>query len=112
MKKDIYFSASADITRRAGIISSRYRTKEGRFIITDKDLVRVQLVMTPEEFMHGVDIIEITEREANRLIAENGYQLGEEYIEDTSSSSSSEEAPAVEEQESSSSEEENNESEE
>lgn len=101
MKKDIYFSASADITRRAGIISSRYRTKEGRFVITDKDLGRVQLVMTPEEFMHGVDITEITEREANRLIAENGYQMGEEYAE-SSSSSSSEEAP-LEEQASSSS---------
>ncbi len=82
MNKDINFSASADIARRAGIISSRYRTKDGRFIITDKDLGRIQLVMTPEEFMTGIDVRKITEMEAKNLIAENGYQIGEEYVEE------------------------------
>lgn len=81
MKRITYFTAGADIVRRAGIIASRYRTKDGRFIITSDDLWKLSLVMTPMEYVTGLDIIEVSETESKRLIAENGYQMGEDYAE-------------------------------
>ena len=79
MVKENYFTASAELTRRAGIIESRYRTKDGRYVITDKDLQKLSLVMTPQEFIGGIDVVEISEKEAKRLISEGGYHVGELY---------------------------------
>lgn len=87
METDIYFSASADIARRAGVVGSRYRTKDYRFIISDKDLGAIRLVMEPEEYINGIDVVRISETEARHLIAENGYQIGEEYVGEPSNQS-------------------------
>lgn len=79
IKKDKYYSASADIARRTGVINSRYRTKDGRFILSDKDLGRARLVMTPEEYINGMDVTPLTDGQAKKLIAQNDYQLGDVY---------------------------------
>ena len=96
MIKEKYYTASAELTRRAGTIDSRYRTKDGRYVITDRDLGKISLVMTPQEFIGGIDIIEVSEKEAKRLVSEGGYHLGELYEEnegnqEDAGSSSSEE---------------------
>lgn len=91
MKQEQLFSASADIARRAGVVASSYRTKEGRFILAESDLSRLK--MYPEEYVSGLDVIKISRDEAKRLIAENGYQMGEEVI----GSSSSEGEESIEE---------------
>lgn len=115
MKQEQLFSASADIARRAGVVSSSYRTKEGRFILSETDLSRLKIY--PEEYVSGLDVIRITYEEAKRLIAENGYQMGEEIIDSSSSEGEEtveENAPAEEEtaeSASSSSDNENNEEE-
>lgn len=103
LNTDTYFSASVEIARRTGVISSRYRTVDGRFIITDKDMGPVRLTMTPEEYVYGLDVILITRQEAMRLIAENNYQTGERQVEPepepepvVETSSNEEETPADE----------------
>lgn len=93
MVKEKYFTASAELTRRAGIIESRYRTKDGRYVINGNDLQKLSLVMTPEEFIGGIDVVEISETESKRLISEGGYHLGELY---ENTEEVSEEAPVEE----------------
>lgn len=82
MKKKALFSASADIARRTGVINTCYRTKDGRFILSENDLSPIRLVMLPDEYVNGLDVIKVTDEEAKRLIAENNYQIGEEYLEE------------------------------
>lgn len=74
MNAQLTFSVSADIAERTGLTEVRYRTEDGRYILTDKDLAR--LTLTPEEYMHGIDVILLTEEEAGRLIAEGGFNVG------------------------------------
>lgn len=73
--KKLYL-ASEDIARRARCIDSSYRTKDGRFIISEKSLRDFSFRMTPEEYVTGLDVEMITEEEAQRLIAEGGYAIG------------------------------------
>jgi len=87
MDAQVNFSVSADVAVRAGLANERYRTADGRFVMTDKDLQRVRL--TPEEIVHGLDAIMLTKQEAEHLIAENGLKMG--FEEDTA-----EEEPVVE----------------
>lgn len=97
MKEKIYFTASADLVRRAGIIASRYRTKDGRYVIDGDDLAKVSMVMTPYDYIHGIDVIQVSEIEAKNLIAENGYQMGEEYVPDSEPETEQEAVEAEEE---------------
>lgn len=81
MDAQVNFSVSADVAVRAGLANERYRTADGRFIMTDKDLQRVRL--TPDEIVHGLDAIMLTKQEAEHLIAENGLKMGfEETVEE------------------------------
>lgn len=74
MRAEGTFLASADVARRAGAIGTSYRTKDGRFVISEKALRSLQ--MKPEEYVSGLDVELISEQEAERLIAENGYKYG------------------------------------
>jgi len=75
MEKSIYFSVSADVAERSTLKDVRYRTKDGRFILTDKDLQRVRLL--PSEFITGIDAVMLKDKdEADKLIAAGGFLLG------------------------------------
>lgn len=97
MDANVNFSVSADIARRSGLINMRYRTADGRFILTDKDLQRVRL--TPDEFVSGLDAIRLTKSEAEKLIAENNFKMGEASTEEIAEQAVNEETPDVEETE-------------
>lgn len=77
MREEGTFLASADVARRVGAIATSYRVKDGRYVISEKALRGVRLQMTPEEYVNGLDVQLVSEQEAERLIAENGYQYGE-----------------------------------
>lgn len=69
------FLVTQEIAERSGVISTRYRTKDGRFILDSRDLSMVRLV--GEEFVHGLSGVEaITEKQSKALIEEGGYQMG------------------------------------
>lgn len=80
IKKDKYYSVSAEVARLSGVVSARYRTKDGRFILSERDLKKAISRMAPEEFIGGVDAVALTESKAKKLIAANKYQMGEEYV--------------------------------
>lgn len=92
MEKQINFSVSADVARRSGLISVRYRTADGRFVLTDRDLQRVYL--EGDEFVDGLDAVRLTQEEAERLVAENNFQMGEATDEETVQAENLEEIPS------------------
>ena len=70
------YIVTRDIAQRSGMIASRYRTEDGRFILNERDLARVRL--TPEEFVSGLAGVEMISAEvAKTLIRQNNYQMGE-----------------------------------
>lgn len=70
-----FYLVSVDVAQRSGLQDERYVTKDGRLVLDNKDLTRIQL--TSQEFVTGLNGIElITKEEASRLMAENSYQLG------------------------------------
>ena len=77
MKKENNYSVSADIARRSGVISSRYRTEDGRFLLSERDLQNMRFRMTADEFVHGLDAKLVSDEEMQELIRKGGYQLGE-----------------------------------
>lgn len=71
------YLVTRDIAIRSGLIESRYRIADGRFVLDNKDLSRVRF--TPDEYISGLAGVEkVSEEEAETLIAQNGYQMGEE----------------------------------
>lgn len=74
MEKDNVFLASRNVAERTGFIAQRYVTKDGRFVVSARDLRNVRL--TEQEYVTGLDVTAITSDEAKRLIKENKYTLG------------------------------------
>jgi hypothetical protein len=71
------YLVSRDIAIRSGLIQIRYRIADGRFVLSNKDLSYVRF--TPDEYIDGLKGVERTSEEiAARLIAENGYQMGDD----------------------------------
>lgn len=71
------YLVTKDIAIRSGLIESRYRIADGRFVLDNKDLSRVRF--TPDEYISGLAGVEkVSEEEAETLIAQNGYQMGDE----------------------------------
>ena len=71
----LYF-VTRDIALRSGLIQSRYRIADGRFVLDNKDLSRVRF--TTDEYISGLQGVEKTdEQTAQTLIAQNGYQMGD-----------------------------------
>ena len=77
MKAVPYYSASADVARATGTIATTYRTKDGRFILSGKE-VNTVLMRQPGRTLADLDVIEISVRQAKTLIARGGYKMGEE----------------------------------
>lgn len=71
------YLVSRDIAIRSGLIQIRYRIADGRFVLNNKDLSYVRF--TPDEYIDGLAGVERTSEEiAARLIAENGYKMGDD----------------------------------
>ena len=71
------YLVTKDIAIRSGLIESRYRIADGRFVLDNKDLSRVRF--TPDEYISGLaGVAKVSEDEAETLIAQNGYQMGED----------------------------------
>lgn len=65
-----------DIAIRSGLLESRYRTADGRFVLNKRDLARVRL--TADEFITGLTGVEkVTPEEAKTLIAQGGFKMGD-----------------------------------
>lgn len=72
-----FYLVTEAVARRAGVIASRYRTQDGRFVLDDKDLSYIRL--TPDEYLHGLEGIErVTKQEALAEIQMENYQMGEQ----------------------------------
>lgn len=83
------FLVTREVAMRTGDISTKYRTKDGRFIIDARTLSRIQF--TSDEMLNGLSGIEkITIEEAETLIAANDFKMGDEGIEDVENASSDE----------------------
>lgn len=71
MKKESIFLASAEIAKRINMEQSRYRTPDGKYILSEHDIRMLRFKMTPEEYIKGIDAKIITEKEADALIAKS-----------------------------------------
>lgn len=70
-----FYLVTKEIALRSGMIDTRYRTQDGRFILNDRDLSRIRF--SPNEYLTGLQGIErISASEANTLIAKNGNAMG------------------------------------
>jgi hypothetical protein len=65
------YLVSVAIAKRTGFAQQRYITKDGRYIVNDRDL-RVARLTDSEK----ADQEQITQEQAKLLIAENGYKTG------------------------------------
>ena len=72
-KKARFFLADAELARRARVANTVYQTKDGRVIMSEKDLQR--LTFTADEMLNGIPVEEVSREEAHKKIAENGYKL-------------------------------------
>lgn len=71
------YLVTKDIAIRSGLIESRYRIADGRFVLDNKDLSRVRF--TPDEYISGLAGVEkVSDEDAETLIAQNGYQMGDD----------------------------------
>ena len=75
MKRVSYYSVSGELARVLGNLYTTYRTKDGRFILSEKQVN--YLLRTYNKQVNPADIVEISENEARRLIQLGGYQMGE-----------------------------------
>lgn len=76
MNRVRYYSASEEVARLAGTLATTYRTKKGMFILSEKQVDRI-LSQQDKNDIAGLDIVEISEDEAHKLIQLGGYQMGE-----------------------------------
>ena len=75
------YLVTRDIALRSGFISTRHRTKDGHFILNDRDLSCVRF--TVDEYVNGLSgVKKISKAEAKKLIRENNYAIGDR-IEET-----------------------------
>ena len=70
----VYF-VTENIAIRSGVIDSRYRIRDGRFVLDNKDLARIRF--TTEEYINGLEGVEmVTEERAKEEIYLNNNQMG------------------------------------
>lgn len=69
-----FYLVTEQICRRAGLLGQRYRTKDGRYILDNKDLSRVRF--TSDEYVSGLSGVEkISLDQARTLIAGGGHSM-------------------------------------
>ena len=77
MIDNAYFLVERDTAIRTGLLSVRYRTKDGRYVMDSRDLSRIRLLSN--EIINGLQGVEkITYDEAQTQIARGGYKMGDE----------------------------------
>ena len=93
------YLVTQEIAERSGLIDTRYRIADGRFVLNDRDLARVRF--TTDEYISGLQGVEkVSTQEAETLIAQNNYTMGlNEVVAPITETNEQPEAP-VEEQES------------
>ena len=70
------YLVTRDIALRSGFISTRHRTKDGYFILNDRDLSCVRF--TVDEYVNGLSgVKKISKAEVKKLIRENNYAIGD-----------------------------------
>lgn len=70
------YLVTRDIALRSGFISTRHRTKDGHFILNDRDLSCVRF--TVDEYVNGLSgVKKISKAEVKKLIRENNYAIGD-----------------------------------
>jgi len=70
-----FYLVSQSVAQRSGVIESRYRIADGRFVLETKDLAGIRL--TSEEYVTGLDGVEmVSKQDAMILIKDNNYQMG------------------------------------
>lgn len=75
MLETAFYLVIKSIAVRSGVIESRYRIADGRFVLDNKDLSRIRF--TVDEYISGLAGVEkVSEERAKTLIAENGYKMG------------------------------------
>ena len=77
MNRVRYYSASEEVARLSGTLATTYRTKKGMFILSEKQVDRI-LSQQGKSDIDGLDVVEISESEARRLIQLGGYKMGEQ----------------------------------
>lgn len=69
------YLVTEEIAIRSGMVDSRYRIADGRFVLNNRDLNRVRF--RADEYINGLAGVEkVSDEEARTLIARNGYRLG------------------------------------
>ena len=70
-----YYLVTEEVAKRSGVIESRHRAKDGRFILNDRDLSRIRFEV--KEYINGIEGVEmITHEEAKQLIRDNNFAIG------------------------------------
>lgn len=71
------YLVTKEIAMRSGLIQSRYRIADGRFVLNNRDLSRVRF--TPDEYINGLEGVEkVSSEYAKTLIRQNNFRIGAE----------------------------------
>lgn len=71
------YLVTKEIAMRSGLIQSRYRVADGRFVLNNRDLSRVRF--TPDEYINGLEGVEkVSSEYAKTLIRQNNFRIGAE----------------------------------
>lgn len=74
------YLVTKEIAIRSGLVDSRYRIADGRFVLNNRDLSRVRF--EPDEYINGLEGVEkVTSERAKTLIRQNNFAIGLEVVE-------------------------------
>ena len=74
------YLVTREIAIRSGLVDSRYRIADGRFVLNNRDLSRVRF--EPDEYINGLEGVEkVTPERAKNLIRKNNFAIGLEVAE-------------------------------
>ena len=77
MIDNAYFLVERATALRTGLLSVRYRTNDGRYVMDSRDLSRIRLLSN--EIINGIQGIEkVSYNEAQTQIARGGFKMGDE----------------------------------
>ena len=75
------YLVTKEIAIRSGLVDSRYRIADGRFVLNNRDLSRVRF--EPDEYINGLEgVKKVTPERAKTLIRQNNFAIGLEVVEE------------------------------
>ena len=81
MIDNAYFLVEKETALRTGLVSVRYRTKDGKYVMDSRDLSHIR--PTSSEIINGIQgVKQVTYNEAQTLIASGGFKMGFEDMEE------------------------------